>query len=90
MQPVPRLSPKVDVLVLYTQEAWSKHDITKEQLEDKIILAYVSVNQAMENSKINLEINLRHVEEVKLEHARQHGTLWWCFCLPEAMRRCLK
>ena len=69
------LSPKIDVLALYSYEAYSKNGMTAPEMEDKIVKVYDSVNIAMSDSGINLVINLRHVALVSpgVEHARQHG-----------------
>ena len=63
MQPVPRLSPKVTVMVLFTKEA-SKKYISPFFLAIKIAAAYLETNVAMEKSLINLNIDLVHVGEV--------------------------
>ena len=74
VQHVPRLSPKVDVMVTYTKKAWSKNKMTEDGLKDKIAKAYQFVNDAMVNSEIHLEINVLGVERVSpgVEHTR-HG-----------------
>ena len=73
MQPVPRFSLKVDILALYTEDAMRGGSAS--DLFEKIQSAYKSVNEAMKNSEINLNINLVGVLKVSpgVERARQHG-----------------
>ena len=75
---VPHLSAKVDVMVLYSEMAWSEYDSTEDQLKDAIKDAFKSTDKAMEVSEIALKINLVHLQEVSagVEQGKQRGT-WW-------------
>lgn len=77
MQPLPHLLPKVDVLVLYSEWAWTGYaDYSDEQqLVSAISAAFVSSNEAMVNSDVDMEFNIVKVEQVSagVEHAGQHG-----------------
>ena len=68
-------------MVLYSEGAWSSYGSTEDQLLTAIAEAFQSSNEAMENSEIDLEFNLVHVDEVSagVERARPHGTWLYCF-----------
>lgn len=52
-------------MILYTPEAMDELAITTaEQMETKIVEAYVTTNSAFSNSDIPLEVNIVHVGEV--------------------------
>ena len=73
---VPHLSAKVDVMVLYSEKAWSEYDSTEDQLKDTIKNAFKSTDEAMKVSEIALKINLVHLQEVsaEVEQGKQRGT----------------
>ncbi|CAM9692960.1 unnamed protein product, partial [Choristocarpus tenellus] len=51
---------KIDVLVLYTAEAIRT---TAQQLETEIVTSFVDSNLALQNSDVDLTLNLVHVEQ---------------------------
>ena len=76
-------------MVLYSEDAWAWHG-SESQLSSNVVAAFGSTNEAMDRSKIDLEINLIYVARVSagVEEARPCGTWWWSFCGTEAMCRC--
>ena len=94
MQPVPHLSPKVDVMVLYTHDAWfDLWDYKYErELSTKMVKEFEQTNEAMRLSEITgLKVKLVYMARVSagVEEARPCGTQWWSFCVTEAVCRCL-
>ena len=80
VQPVTRLSPKIDVLVLYSDRALTDFDYSENGLVDRIYEAFEETNDAMDKSEIALDINVVHVQKVRagVEMARHHGPWgWW-------------
>lgn len=66
MHPVSHLSLKVDVLVLYTYEAWHSNPFlgSEQELIDFIKLAWPDSNEAMKNTKLELTLNLVTLQRV--------------------------
>ena len=64
-------------MVLYSAEALSDwdDDISEDGLVDQIYEAFEDTNTAMVNSKIELDINVVHVQQVRdgVDKARHHG-----------------
>ena len=74
--PSPILSPKIDVMVVYSEKAWSAHNSTETQLLSSIAEAFQTSNTALLLSGIyDFEFDLVHVDQVsaRVEHARPHG-----------------
>ena len=74
---VPHLSPKIDLMVLYSGKAWSPdgYDYTEPVLLNMIAEAIAGTNQALIKSDVDLEINLVHVGQVSagVEQAMPRG-----------------
>ena len=74
---VPHLPPKIDLMVLYSDETWSPdgYDYTEPVLLNMIAEAIAGTNQALIKSDVNLEINLVHVGQVSagVEQAMPRG-----------------
>lgn len=68
MHPVPQLSPKVDVMVLYTKQAWALHGLiaSEDVLISMITVAWEESNDAMANSRIPLYLNLVYLDRVSV------------------------
>jgi len=79
--PVRHSLPKIDVMVVYTPEAYQKHEppISEQQLLSNIATGFELSDEAMVNSGVNLKFKLVRVEKVSLgvRRARVHGA-WWC------------
>ena len=77
---VTRLSPKIDIMVLYSDRTMTGLDYKREELVDRIYEAFEETNDAMDKSEIALDINVVHVQQVRagVEKARHHGPWgWW-------------
>ena len=68
MELVPRFSPKVDIMVLYSEEAYSLDGsgLTKEELRNNIGAAFGNTQTAMDKSLIDLDINIVFLGKVSL------------------------
>ena len=66
MQHVPSLSSKIDLMVLYTEEAWSPagYGHTEPVLLTMMAELLQGTNQALVNSKIDMVFNPVHVGRV--------------------------
>lgn len=73
--PSPACGKKVDVMVLYSEEAWSAYGSTVRQLLTTIAAAFATSDLAMVNSDIDLEFNIVRMGPVSagVEQARPHG-----------------
>lgn len=75
---MPFSSPKVDVMVLYSTEAWSNHAMTEQQLLTNIAAGFQTSDAAMVNSAVNLQFNLVHVGQVSV--GWRAGRVVWLNC----------
>ena len=74
---VPYLLPKIDLMVLYSDLAWSPdgYDYTEPVLLNMIADAIAGMNDAMAKSQVDLEIIAVHVGQVSagVEQAMPRG-----------------
>lgn len=72
--PLPRDTCQIDILFLYTPDAKAViGGITDAQFQSRLADAIADSNISMKNSNIDLELNLRHVEEVSIQTSAFHG-----------------
>ena len=96
MQPVPHVSPKVKLLVMYTPAAWQDFGMTEDALLAKFSVAYPLVDLTMFHSHIHLEFEIKVVKvSAGVEDARTHRTSWcgvyaWRQRCPISWRSCDK
>ena len=85
MQPVPHLSPQIDLMVLYDELSWSPDgfNYTEPFLLSRMAMEFERTNDALAASEIDLRIELVHVGRVSAgaEQTGPHGTWCWYFCL---------
>lgn len=68
--------PKIDVLVLYTEEAWHFNGMSEPELLGAIGAALWDTNHAMDNSNIDLNFNRIDTQQVSAgmsARVEQHG-----------------
>ena len=80
MHLVPHFSPQIDIMILYSEEAYSPEgsDLGKEKLRENIEDAFVKSQTAMDNSLINLDLRVVFLGQVsaRVKQGRPHGTVF--------------